>query len=61
MKKQFLNTALSTLIVSVLCCVGGVNAQVGIGTTSPSNDLDVEGSGAAATAIDINNKSTGDP
>jgi uncharacterized protein (TIGR02145 family) len=40
---------------------GGVNAQVGIGTTLPSNDLDVEGSGAAATAIDINNKSTGDP
>jgi hypothetical protein len=41
--------------------MGGVNAQVGIGTTSPSNDLDVEGSGAAATAIDINNTSTGDP
>ena len=41
--------------------MGGVNAQVGIGTTLPSNDLDVEGSGAAATAIDINNKSTGDP
>ena len=40
---------------------GGVNAQVGIGTTSPSNDLDVEGSGEAATAIDINNISTGDP
>ncbi len=41
--------------------MGGVFAQVGIGTTSPSNDLDVEGSGAAATAIDINNTSTGDP
>jgi uncharacterized protein (TIGR02145 family) len=38
-----------------------LNAQVGIGTTTPSNDLDVEGSGAAATAIDINNTSTGDP
>jgi len=41
--------------------MGGVSAQVGIGTTMPSNDLDVEGSGAAATAIDINNTSTGDP
>jgi hypothetical protein len=42
--------------------VGGVSAQVGIGTTTPSNDLDVEGSGAAATAIDINNTTTtGDP
>ena len=60
MKKQFLKTAFSTLIISALCG-GGVNAQVGIGTTSPSNDLDVEGSGAAATAIDINNTSTGDP
>jgi hypothetical protein len=59
MKKQFLKTAFSTLIISALW--GGVNAQVGIGTTLPSNDLDVEGSGAAATAIDINNKSTGDP
>ena len=50
---------LNTLLFSILW--GGVSAQVGIGTTTPSNDLDVEGSGAAATAIDINNKSTGDP
>jgi uncharacterized protein (TIGR02145 family) len=51
--------ALNTLFFSILW--GGVSAQVGIGTTTPSNDLDVEGSGAAATAIDINNTSTGDP
>jgi len=50
---------LNTLFFSILW--GGVSAQVGIGTTTPSNDLDVEGSGAAATAIDINNTSTGDP
>jgi len=50
---------LNTLFFSILWW--GVSAQVGIGTTTPSNDLDVEGSGAAATAIDINNTSTGDP
>ncbi|MEY3411657.1 MAG: hypothetical protein RIQ70_343, partial [Bacteroidota bacterium] len=59
MKKQFLKTALSTLIVSVLC--GEVNAQVGFGTTSPSNDLDVESNSATATAIDINCTGAGDP
>jgi hypothetical protein len=35
MKKQFLKTAFSTLIFSALWG-GGVNAQVGIGTTSPN-------------------------
>jgi len=40
---------------------GGVNAQVGIGTTSPSNDLDVESGDPTKTAIEINNTSTGDP
>jgi len=37
------------------------NAQVGIGTTSPSNALDVETNEAGGTAIDINNTGTGDP
>ena len=59
MKKQFLKTAFSTLIVSSLW--GGVNAQVGIGTTIPSNDLDVESGDPTKTAIEINNTSTGDP
>jgi uncharacterized protein (TIGR02145 family) len=60
MKKQFLKTAFSTLIIGVLCG-GGVNAQVGIGTTTPSEVLDVETNDANKTAIDINNTSTGDP
>ena len=59
MKKQFLKTAFITLIVSVLW--GEVNAQVGFGTTSPSNDLDVESNSATATAIDINCTGAGDP
>jgi hypothetical protein len=59
MKTNLTKNVFSALIISLLW--GGVNAQVGIGTTSPDNDLDVEGSGAAATAIDINNTSTGDP
>ncbi len=50
---------INVLIFSILW--GGVNAQVGIGTTSPSNDLDVESNSGTATAIDINNTSTGDP
>ena len=41
--------------------MGGVSAQVGIGTTTPSNDLDVESGDATKTAIEINNTSTGDP
>lgn len=36
-------------------------SQVGIGTTSPSEVLDVESSDATKTAVDINNTSTGDP
>ncbi len=59
MKKQFLKTAFSTLIVSALW--GGVSAQVGIGTTSPSNDLDVESNSGTATAVDINCTGAGDP
>ena len=50
---------LNVLIFSVLW--GGVSAQVGIGTTTPSNDLDVESGDATKTAIEINNTSTGDP
>ncbi len=41
--------------------MGGVFAQVGIGTTSPSNDLDVESSSASQTAVDINCTGAGDP
>ena len=52
--------AINFLIFSILC-VGGVNAQVGFGTTSPSNDIDVESSSATATAVDINNTGGGDP
>ena len=51
---------LNVLIFSLLL-VGGVNAQVGFGTSSPSNDLDVESNSGTATAVDINNTSTGDP
>jgi len=36
-------------------------AQVGIGTTSPSEILDIESSSVTETAIDLNNTSTGDP
>lgn len=38
-----------------------VISQVGIGTTSPSEILDIESNDATKTAIDINNTSTGDP
>jgi hypothetical protein len=41
--------------------MGGVSAQVGIGTTTPSNDLDVESSSASQTAIDIVCTGAGDP
>ena len=51
--------AINVLIFSILW--GGVNAQVGFGTTSPSNDIDVESSSATATAVDINNTGGGDP
>jgi len=43
-----------------LFCFNGFS-QVGIGTTSPSEILDVESGDATKTAIDINNTSTGDP
>lgn len=36
-------------------------SQVGIGTTSPSEILDIESNDATKTAIDINNTSSGDP
>ncbi len=54
MKKQLLT--LSTLFITYFA-----SAQVGVGTTSPSEALDVETSDATKTAIDINNTSTGDP
>lgn len=37
-----------------------VKAQVGIGTTTPFNALDVESNSTTKTAVDINNTSTGD-
>lgn len=36
-------------------------SQVGIGTTSPSEILDIESNDGTKTAVDINNTSTGDP
>ena len=54
MKKQLL-TFLALLITGI------IGAQVGIGTTTPSQALDVETNEAGGTAIDINNTGTGDP
>ncbi len=54
MKKQLL-TFLTLLITGI------ISAQVGIGTTTPSQALDVETNEAGGTAIDINNTGTGDP
>jgi uncharacterized protein (TIGR02145 family) len=54
MKKQLL-TFLALLITGI------ISAQVGIGTTTPSQALDVETNEAGGTAIDINNTGTGDP
>ena len=42
-------------------CFHSLSAQVGIGTTSPSEILDLESSSATKTALDINCTSTGDP
>ncbi|MFZ9846747.1 MAG: tail fiber domain-containing protein [Flavobacteriales bacterium] len=47
---------LSLLTVSI-----SIQAQVGIGTTSPSEILDLESSNATKTALDINNTGGGDP
>ena len=54
MKKQLL-TFLALLITGI------VSAQVGIGTTTPTQALDIETNEAGGTAIDINNTGTGDP
>ena len=54
MKKQ-LFTFLALFISGI------ISAQVGIGTTTPSQALDVETNEAGGTAIDINNTGTGDP
>lgn len=54
MKKQL-------LILATLFITYNASAQVGFGTTSPSNDLDVKSSSATAIAVDINCTSTGDP
>lgn len=54
MKKQLLT--LSTLFITYYA-----SAQLGIGTTTPTEILDVETSDAAKTVIDINNTGGGDP
>jgi hypothetical protein len=54
MKKQLL-TLLALLITGI------ISAQVGIGTTTPSQALDIETNEAGGTVIDINNTGTGDP
>lgn len=38
-----------------------LSAQVGIGTTSPSEELDIESNDGTNTSIDINNTGAGDP
>jgi hypothetical protein len=48
-------------IVTLLALGLNTYAQVGIGTTSPSQILDIESSNGSATAIDINNTGAGDP
>jgi hypothetical protein len=53
MQKQ-LFTILALFLSSIL------HAQLGIGTTTPSQALDVETNSATKTAVDINNTSTGD-
>jgi hypothetical protein len=54
------NYKLPLIAVLSAICVAGFS-QVGIGTTSPSEVLDIESSDATKTAVDINNTSTGDP
>ena len=54
MKKQILT--LATIFTTYFA-----SAQVGVGTTSPSEALDVETSDASKTAVDINNTGGGDP
>ncbi|MEY5050051.1 MAG: hypothetical protein RLZZ175_3425 [Bacteroidota bacterium] len=49
------------LILATLFITYNASAQVGFGTTSPSNDIDVESSSATATAVDINCTGAGDP
>ena len=48
-----------TLCTSLLTL--SISAQVGIGTTSPSEALDIESSDGTKTSIDINNTGAGDP
>ncbi len=50
------------LFTVLLCSISVISsAQVGIGTTAPSQILDIESSNASATAVDINNTGAGDP
>ncbi|MFM7022060.1 MAG: tail fiber domain-containing protein [Flavobacteriales bacterium] len=52
----------SPLVLLGLIFLGlNLKAQVGIGTTSPSEILDLESSNATKTALDINNTGGGDP
>lgn len=51
----------TTLLITLLTASASIYSQVGIGTTSPTVELDVESS-AATTSIDINNTAAdGDP
>ncbi len=54
------NYKLPLIAVLSSICISGFS-QVGIGTTSPSEILDIESSDGTKTAIDINNTSSGDP
>lgn len=50
---------LFTLAFALFAC--SMFAQVGIGTTSPSEELDIESNDGTNTSIDINNTGSGDP
>ena len=46
--------------IAVILLNLSIKAQVGVGTNTPNQALDVETNNASKTAIDINNTSTGD-
>lgn len=58
---KFEKKRVSALAVTFFCVLSSGHAQVGIGTTSPSNALDIETS-SSTTVIDLNNTAAdGDP
>ena len=49
------------LVIILLIACFTASAQVGIGTTTPSEELDIESNDGTNTSIDINNTGAGDP